>query len=141
MFYSVFFFFKQKTAYDMRISDWSSDVCSSDLHERQAGLEEIQASKCRELVEHHQQLVFAAGCPGTVELLGEPAPDLIEDQPHQRFGSAAVRWRDHEIGRASCRERVFPYVALWAVAVSIINIASHIGYYRPTICHGHLYHE
>src|SRR3546814_10019432 len=29
--YSVFFFFKQKTAYEMRISDWSSDVCSSDL--------------------------------------------------------------------------------------------------------------
>src|SRR3546814_2564366 len=27
----VIFFFKQKTAYDMRISDWSSDVCSSDL--------------------------------------------------------------------------------------------------------------
>src|SRR3546814_14836345 len=27
----LFFFFKQKTAYDMRISDWSSDVCSSDL--------------------------------------------------------------------------------------------------------------
>src|SRR3546814_20807229 len=29
-----FFFFKQKTAYEMRISDWSSDVCSSDLHQR-----------------------------------------------------------------------------------------------------------
>src|SRR3546814_9985330 len=29
----LFFFFKQKTAYDMRISDWSSDVCSSDLFE------------------------------------------------------------------------------------------------------------
>src|SRR3546814_1744853 len=29
-----FFFFKQKTAYEMRISDWSSDVCSSDLPER-----------------------------------------------------------------------------------------------------------
>src|SRR3546814_3914606 len=29
----VFFFFKQKTAYEMRISDWSSDVCSSDLPE------------------------------------------------------------------------------------------------------------
>src|SRR3546814_11517358 len=28
----VFFFFKQKTAYEMRISDWSSDVCSSDLN-------------------------------------------------------------------------------------------------------------
>src|SRR3546814_8663414 len=35
MFYCIFsfvvFFFKQKTAYEMRISDWSSDVCSSDL--------------------------------------------------------------------------------------------------------------
>src|SRR3546814_20865226 len=29
----VFFFFKQKTAYEMRISDWSSDVCSSDLEQ------------------------------------------------------------------------------------------------------------
>src|SRR3546814_4882700 len=36
----VFFFFKQKTAYEMRISDWSSDVCSSDLalHEQQHGV-------------------------------------------------------------------------------------------------------
>src|SRR3546814_3365207 len=33
---SSFFFFKQKTAYEMRISDWSSDVCSSDLHLVQA---------------------------------------------------------------------------------------------------------
>src|SRR3546814_5273551 len=31
LFVMFFFFFKQKTAYDMRISDWSSDVCSSDL--------------------------------------------------------------------------------------------------------------
>src|SRR3546814_1620045 len=31
------FFFKQKTAYEMRISDWSSDVCSSDLVDRYAG--------------------------------------------------------------------------------------------------------
>src|SRR3546814_3952310 len=31
---SFFFFFKQKTAYEMRISDWSSDVCSSDLRLR-----------------------------------------------------------------------------------------------------------
>src|SRR3546814_2495125 len=36
---SVFFvfFFKQKTAYEMRISDWSSDVCSSDLQRRNVG--------------------------------------------------------------------------------------------------------
>src|SRR3546814_10782186 len=36
MSFFVFFFFKQKTAYDMRISDWSSDVCSSDLDSGQA---------------------------------------------------------------------------------------------------------
>jgi len=29
----VFFFFKQKTAYEMPMCDWSSDVCSSDLHD------------------------------------------------------------------------------------------------------------
>src|SRR3546814_6597688 len=41
----IFFFFKQKTAYEMRISDWSSDVCSSDL------------------VNYHQIPVNAARCP------------------------------------------------------------------------------
>src|SRR3546814_3090057 len=35
----IFFFFKQKTAYEMRISDWSSDVCSSDLLARLRGRE------------------------------------------------------------------------------------------------------
>src|SRR3546814_14963223 len=34
MYACIFFFFKQKTAYEMRISDWSSDVCSSDLQYR-----------------------------------------------------------------------------------------------------------
>src|SRR3546814_5363076 len=36
LFLLLFFFFKQKTAYEMRISDWSSDVCSSDLFEAAA---------------------------------------------------------------------------------------------------------
>src|SRR3546814_13528903 len=35
MLFFLFFFFKQKTAYEMRISDWSSDVCSSDLRRDQ----------------------------------------------------------------------------------------------------------
>src|SRR3546814_9017984 len=42
------FFFKQKTAYEMRISDWSSDVCSSDLF----GL-----ARRNELVDHHLSAV------------------------------------------------------------------------------------
>src|SRR3546814_6526127 len=44
MWYSiVVFFFKQKTAYEMRISDWSSDVCSSDLF--------LSDSACRDLAD------------------------------------------------------------------------------------------
>src|SRR3546814_1068487 len=38
-----FFFFKQKTAYEMRISDWSSDVCSSDLQQLIVGCDNIQS--------------------------------------------------------------------------------------------------
>src|SRR3546814_10458214 len=41
----LFFFFKQKTAYEMRISDWSSDVCSSDL--RAPGLKMPEAPALR----------------------------------------------------------------------------------------------
>src|SRR3546814_14073286 len=40
-----FFFFKQKTAYEMRISDWSSDVCSSDLRPSGRGAQEHQQAE------------------------------------------------------------------------------------------------
>src|SRR3546814_15136114 len=43
----LFFFFKQKTAYEMRISDWSSDVCSSDLWIRQSPKARQSKSKAR----------------------------------------------------------------------------------------------
>src|SRR3546814_9136600 len=44
----VFFFFKQKTAYEMRISDWSSDVCSSDL---------LGLKQCDQLRLHEREVV------------------------------------------------------------------------------------
>src|SRR3546814_4587528 len=44
---SWFFFFKQKTAYEMRISDWSSDVCSSDLVKSGQGVCAIGTQKDR----------------------------------------------------------------------------------------------
>src|SRR3546814_2885849 len=46
MYFCVCFFFKQKTAYEMRISDWSSDVCSSDLAMARA----LDASELAELI-------------------------------------------------------------------------------------------
>src|SRR3546814_6141869 len=48
---SIFFFFKQKTAYDMRISDWSSDVCSSDL--KAGDLPGMAALITDEMLEHY----------------------------------------------------------------------------------------
>src|SRR3546814_15359403 len=44
----IFFFFKQKTAYEMRISDWSSDVCSSDLVQRPGPRDGVQPDRPRE---------------------------------------------------------------------------------------------
>src|SRR3546814_7878936 len=78
-----FFFFKQKTAYEMRISDWSSDVCSSDL----ASPEPAHAP--------------ARGLPRA--LRGERRGALA--------GAGAKHPRSlPQIGRASCRERVCQYV-------------------------------
>src|SRR3546814_6212886 len=49
----LFFFFKQKTAYEMRISDWSSDVCSSDLLGEEAA--KVPARNEQEQRERHSQ--------------------------------------------------------------------------------------
>src|SRR3546814_6713019 len=55
----LFLYFKQKTAYEMRISDWSSDVCSSDL-----GQQTVE----RELLRHIAKLAFGrAGSPAQVQ--------------------------------------------------------------------------
>src|SRR3546814_7029842 len=59
-----FFFFKQKTAYEMRISDWSSDVCSSDLSTfdepatRHVQVAEMVLEKAKRLVEHKKDVVI-----------------------------------------------------------------------------------
>src|SRR3546814_13563986 len=59
------FFFKQKTAYEMRISDWSSDVCSSDLYWRGAGQYRISriARHCSELETCHRSVCYRLETP------------------------------------------------------------------------------
>src|SRR3546814_10268039 len=91
----LFFFFKQKTAYEMRISDWSSDVCSSDL--RAAGAGRHAHASLRRL-RWQLPLVGAGGGRGTRSRWPRQRP--VVPQFH----------RDEEIGRASCRERVGQYV-------------------------------
>src|SRR3546814_6730049 len=99
----VVLFFKQKTAYEMRISDWSSDVCSSDLQPQQL------------LVVHTHALPRQQDAEATEpNRLRSPASSRSR---RRTSGASAVTWRrtvfgftSIKIGRASCRERVCPYV-------------------------------
>src|SRR3546814_1642096 len=88
----IFFFFKQKTAYEMRISDWSSDVCSSDLDF--AGLGRDQ----RNLAVRHGRRMAAIDERG------------IEPGDGVRHRGRVVCNLQQQIGRASCRESVCQYV-------------------------------
>src|SRR3546814_7162723 len=98
--YDCFFFLKQKTAYDMRISDWSSDVCSSDLpmHPEIVRDEPGSCPICGMALE-----------PTTVSVEPGPNPEYVDFR--RRFVIGAIFTVPlFEIGRASCRERVCQYV-------------------------------
>src|SRR3546814_20399940 len=87
----------------MRISDWSSDVCSSDL---QAGLEEVQPAERGKLVEHQEEPVTLGFCviaAASVQPLCQAPPDLVQDQADQRLGAADVRGRYHQVQRDRVR--------------------------------------
>src|SRR3546814_7387905 len=96
----LFFFFKQKTAYEMRISDWSSDVCSSDLQVRFEAWE----SRVSDRYDFNSAEYITLPNPD----YGRTTPGAIEPQ------STSIRVPHHytqvQIGRASCRERVCQYV-------------------------------
>src|SRR3546814_7455001 len=90
------FFFKQKTAYEMRISDWSSDVCSSDLRD-DMGLRQRDRARHR-FVRNQPRLGISAI---------EPVDDRQALDDRLAVGD---QHRHEELGRASCRERVCQYV-------------------------------
>src|SRR3546814_4513999 len=90
----LFFFFKQKTAYEMRISDWSSDVCSSDL----LLLEVDERTGFSDAFTH---LRTGAPCSDRIGLMNVLLAEGV---------NLGLRKMAAEIGRASCRERVCKYV-------------------------------
>src|SRR3546814_8146824 len=133
MLFIGFFFFKQKTAYDMRISDWSSDVCSSDLipiglmlgillaFRKLALSSEIDA--LRSVGFSYWRLLrvpYIYAC--ALALLNLGIVGYI--QPYARYAYEGLRFELRsgalgasikvgefaKIGRASCRERVCQYV-------------------------------
>src|SRR3546814_2100098 len=103
----MFFFFKQKTAYEMRISDWSSDVCSSDLRTRYPGAE--------------LWAVFGAGRDKNVNTMTNRVAedvDRVMVVQSSHFGSmgpadlAQVRSEERRVGKecvSTCRSRWSPY--------------------------------
>src|SRR3546814_7508489 len=93
----VFFFFKQKTAYDMRISDWSSDVCSSDLESRHGGNGPTAF--------HQDFITFAVDRSGGMTFWF-PLEAYGPESGTMSFVNGSHRLGVMEIGRASCRERV-----------------------------------
>src|SRR3546814_15959767 len=112
----VIFFFKQKTAYEMRISDWSSDVCSSDLADQ---LEEARPVGAPEADED----VIAAELPVPLRV-----PQQGEEHQHRHGGAGHAstgqlparqtevaeheRSEERRVGKecvSTCRSRWSPY--------------------------------
>src|SRR3546814_1629867 len=96
----IFFFFKQKTAYEMRISDWSSDVCSSDLFGLACRTDDEER---RSLPDRDARWKLDKRLP--------PAPRRGRLPRGATAPGRCVRTpRAAPIGRASCRDRVCQYV-------------------------------
>src|SRR3546814_5640249 len=106
-FLCVIYFCIQKTAYEMRISDWSSDVCSSDLNEEKIRAAPVTAiiAMDTEFYEHLPEFF-----PHTDARSWFAGNDTLAETTAFRNSSL------QEIGRAACRESVGHYVYMSVTA-------------------------
>src|SRR3546814_6143979 len=101
-----FFLFKQKTAYEMRISDWSSDVCSSDLLgiDRRDRVLQIRDGRDRRFQYYigNARPIILANRMRTVEQHVDMQPIMLEQarSEERRVGKGCV---------STCRSRWWPY--------------------------------
>src|SRR3546814_20844274 len=123
--FEIFFFFKQNTAYEMRISDWSSDVCSSDLLQHLLIGDFIDLPRLR-----NDAWIGGVDAVDIGEDVAAVGVQCGGERNRRRIGTAAAERRDpvsrrqsmkagDEIGRASCRERVCQYLSFSVVSVSL----------------------
>src|SRR3546814_8665617 len=94
---NCFFFFKQKTAYEMRISDWSSDVCSSDLITPEGWTKSLTAVVCT--------VRYEAIAPVEKK---RKFTNMLRRNDDMKIWLAP--FDKGQIGRESCRDRVCQYV-------------------------------
>src|SRR3546814_10036017 len=107
----MLFFVMQKTAYEMRISDWSSDLCSSDLNG--SWLLPPQRALWVPSWFDHESVARKSGALKTLPLNGDDSivlPRTVQLLTMSSFFRAVLIEALREIGRASCRERVCQYV-------------------------------
>src|SRR3546814_2350334 len=100
------FFFKEKTAYEMRISDWSSDVCSSDLNGEGMPTQRAGASSSTAFRDAGDDVGGLLGSFGGFHARRQGR----EPRLHHPVAEQPLDGADEPIGRASCRERVCHYV-------------------------------
>src|SRR3546814_14494492 len=128
----IIFFFKQKSAYEMRISDWSSDVCSSYLIFAKSNFSHCSASLLGSMKAAKSNLGNSPLKKGVLETAMVWAPLPSREWPRGLNVASHKIWRDRhiafcmeavkgifvhctinfceeKIGRAQCRERVWQY--------------------------------
>src|SRR3546814_2132370 len=110
----MFFCFKQKTAYEMRISDWSSDVCSSDLALRTLKAQRIgHGVRCLEdpglVAELRERQIPLEVCPTSNVCLG--VASSLSEHPLPRLLDEGLRSAERRVGKecvSTCRSRWSP---------------------------------
>src|SRR3546814_2265134 len=108
MYFCTFFFFKQKTAYEMRISDWSSDVCSSDLLKPPPRLVDLPAHEAEVQPERpeRQPARSKSECNHCRHF------DDLKEFRDKRTDYARIRSEERRVGKecvSTCRSRWSPY--------------------------------
>src|SRR3546814_3228463 len=103
-----FFFFKQKTAYEMRISDWSSDVCSSDLKVKRILTRWQQELPWNAVFFENHDGMRSVSRFGDDKRYHHQSATMLATLLSTLRGTPFI-YQGQEIGRASCRERVCQY--------------------------------
>src|SRR3546814_542792 len=91
----VVFFYNQKTAYEMRISDWSSDVCSSDLGGAADYQEKLRA--CHVIVDHEERAALIR--EGAHKVAADAGLTLVEDEGLVIENAGLTEWPVPLLGR------------------------------------------